>query len=195
MGLDKRIGSGFLKAGIGYGGSCFPKDLDAFITISEKIGYSFDLLKAARRINEEQKEVFLAKIKSNLWILKDKTLGVLGLSFKPNTDDIRNAPAIDILRILEAEGARVRVYDPSAMNKTKDLLRLKKTTFCAQPYEVAKGSEALLILTEWDEFKALDFTKIKKLLKRPLIIDGRNMLEPAKMKKMGFTYICIGRRE
>jgi UDPglucose 6-dehydrogenase len=191
MGLDKRIGAAFLNAGIGYGGSCFPKDLDAFITIAGKLGYDFKLLKAVKQINEEQKEIILKKIKDALWILKDKTIGVLGLSFKPNTDDVRSAPALDLIAALEAEGAKVRVYDPQAAIKAKEMLR--KAVFCKDPYEVCRGSDCLLIATEWEEFKRLDLARAKKLLKRPLIIDGRNLYEPKSVQKSGFTYISVGR--
>ena len=191
MGLDTRIGSAFLNAGLGYGGSCFPKDLDAFITISEKSGYDFALLKAAKAINEQQKALFLDKIKSALWIVKDKTIGILGLSFKPNTDDIRNAPALDIIRVLNGEGAKIKVYDPSAMEKAKEVLS-KQVKFCRDSYDVCKDSDCLLIITEWNEFKELDLAKIKKLLKRPVIIDGRNLYEPKVMEKLGFKYIGIG---
>jgi UDPglucose 6-dehydrogenase len=191
MGLDKRIGPQFLNAGIGYGGSCFPKDVDAFITISEKLGCNFDLLKAVRAINQQQKDLFLKKIKDVLWIVKDKTIGILGLSFKPNTDDIRNAPAIDIIRALQSEGAKIKVYDPSAMKKAKEVL--DSVRFCKDSYDVSKDSDCLLVLTEWDEFKELDFSKIKKLLKRPFIIDGRNIYEPQRLKKLGFNYVGMGR--
>ena len=193
MGLDKRIGQAFLNAGLGYGGSCFPKDLDAFIKISEKLGYSFELLKAAKEINRQQQASFLNKIKDALWIIKDKTIGILGLSFKPDTDDIRNAPSIDIIKALQEEGANIRAYDPSAMPKAKEVL--DKVIFCKDPYDVCRGSECLLIITEWDEFKELDFLKVKKLLKRPLIIDGRNIYEPGNLEKLGFTYISVGRRK
>jgi len=192
MGLDKRIGSSFLNAGIGYGGSCFPKDVDAFINIAEKLGCNFDLLKSVRAVNQQQKIFFLNKIKDLLWIIKDKTIGMLGLSFKPNTDDIRNAPSIDIIQALQSEGAKIKVYDPSAMEKAGELLGRVK--FCKDPYEVCRGSDCLLIITEWDEFKELDFSKIKKLLRRPFIIDGRNIYEPKSLKKLGFTYAGIGRR-
>jgi len=191
MGLDKRIGRPFLNAGLGYGGSCFPKDLDAFLTISSKLGYDFELLKNVKDINEGQKTFFLQKIKDTLWIIKDKTIGVLGLSFKPNTDDIRNAPGLDIIKALQTEGAKIRAYDPKAMKKAKD--SLKGVSFCKDAYTAAKGCDCLLVVTEWDEFKELDFIKIKKLLKRPLIIDGRNIYAQNVMQKMGFTYISIGR--
>ncbi|MFZ2602477.1 MAG: UDP-glucose/GDP-mannose dehydrogenase family protein [Candidatus Omnitrophota bacterium] len=191
MGLDKRIGKSFLNAGIGYGGSCFPKDLDAFITISEKLGVNFDLLRAVKAANQEQKDFFLEKIKNKLWIIKDKTIGILGLSFKPDTDDIRNAPSLDIIRALKSEGAKLKVYDPSSMPKAKEILSGIK--FCRDSYEVCRNSDCLLIVTEWDEFKELDFSKVKKLLKRPLIIDGRNIYDPSAMKKKGFIYEGIGR--
>ncbi len=191
MGLDKRIGKSFLNAGIGYGGSCFPKDLDAFITISEKLGVNFDLLRAVKAANQEQKDFFLEKIKNKLWIIKDKTIGILGLSFKPDTDDIRNAPSLDIIRVLKSEGAKLKVYDPSSMPKAKEIL--SEIKFCRDSYEVCKDSDCLLIVTEWDEFKELDFSKVKKLLKRPLIIDGRNIYDPSAMKKKGFIYEGIGR--
>jgi UDPglucose 6-dehydrogenase len=193
MGLDRRIGPAFLKAGIGYGGSCFPKDLDAFITISEKLGYDFELLKAVREINRQQKEFFLEKIKDVLWIVKDKTIGILGLSFKPNTDDIRNAPSIDIIQSLQQAGAKIKVYDPVAMPKAKGCLA--KVSFCKDPYDVCRNSDCLVVLTEWDEFKELDFKKIKKLLRRPLVIDGRNIYDPKAMAKAGFNYCAVGRRK
>jgi len=191
MGLDKRIGQAFLNAGSGYGGSCFPKDLDAFVTISEKLGYDFELLKSVRRINNEQKEFVLKKIKDVLWIIKNKTIGVLGLSFKPNTDDIRNAPSLEIIKALQAEGAFVRVYDPSSMEKAQNALNGVK--FCKDSYDAAKGCDCLLVITEWDEFKELDFKRAKKLMKRPVIIDGRNIYESKAFEDLGFTYIGIGR--
>ena len=193
MGLDKRIGRAFLNAGVGYGGSCFPKDLDAFITISEKLGYNFELLKAVRKINEEQKDFMLKKIKDVLWIVKDKTIGVLGLSFKPDTDDIRNAPSLDLITALQAGGAKIRVYDPQAAKKAKDILH--KVIFCKDPYEVCRGSDCLVIATEWDEFRRLNLVKVKKLLKRSLIIDGRNIYEAEKMRKLGLRYISVGRKD
>lgn len=191
MGLDKRIGRAFLDAGLGYGGSCFPKDLDAFLTISQKLGYDFELLKAVKDINDQQKEFLLQKVKDLLWIVKDKTIGVLGLSFKPDTDDIRNAPSLDLIRSLQKEGAKIKAYDPQALKKAKEFLR--GVTFCKDSYEVCRGSDCLLIVTEWNEFKELDFSRVKKLLKRPLVIDGRNIYEPKVMKGLGFTYVGIGR--
>jgi len=192
MGLDKRIGLSFLQAGIGYGGSCFPKDLDAFVKISEKLGYNFKLLKSVRDINEEQLGYVLKKIKDSLWIIKDKTIGVLGLAFKANTDDIRNSAALELIKVLQSEGAKVKVYDPQAMNKAKG--ELGGLTYCPDAYSVCRGADCLLIATEWDEFKELDFARIKKLLKRPLIIDGRNLYEPEYLAKLGFSYVSIGRK-
>lgn len=191
MGLDKRIGRNFLDAGVGYGGFCFPKDLDAFIHISQKIGYDFKLLKTVKDINEEQKLSFLKKIKDAMWILKDKNIAVLGLSFKPDTDDIRFAPSIEIIKCLQKEGARVKAYDPKGIKKAR--LSLPKVKFCENPYEAAKASDCLVIFTEWQEFKDLDLARIKKLLKQPIIIDGRNIYDLDKLKRLGFKYISIGR--
>ncbi len=190
MGLDNRIGRYFLHAGIGYGGSCFPKDLNAFITIAQKLGYDFKMLKAVRDTNEEQKEFVLQKIKEALWIIKDKTIAVLGLAFKPNTDDLRNSPSIDLIDDLIGEGAKIRVYDPKAMDKAKDIL--KNATFCKDSYQAAKGADCLIVATEWNEFKELDFLKLKNILRRALIVDGRNIYEPKYLKKIGFTYIGVG---
>lgn len=191
MGLDNRIGRHFLHAGIGYGGSCFPKDLEAFITISQKLGYDFQILKAVRDTNEEQRSFVLQKIKDSLWIIKDKTIAVLGLAFKPNTDDLRNSPSIALIRELLREGARVRVYDPKAMVKAKEVL--KDVVFCKDPYQASRDADCVIIATEWNEFKELDFLKLKKTLKRQLIVDGRNIYEPGPLKELGFTYIGVGR--
>lgn len=192
MGLDKRIGRGFLDAGVGFGGSCFPKDVDAFIRLSEKSGCDFSLLKEVKNINEEQKKSFVKLIEHNLWILKGKIIGILGLAFKPGTDDMRNAPSIDIIKMLQLEGAKIKVFDPQANLKAKEFI--KGVEFCNGPYEVAKGSDCLAIITEWNEFKELDFCKIKRLLKQPIIFDGRNICDSQKMKKLGFKYFCIGRK-
>ncbi|MFA5286794.1 MAG: UDP-glucose/GDP-mannose dehydrogenase family protein [Candidatus Omnitrophota bacterium] len=192
MGLDKRIGRAFLDAGLGYGGSCFPKDLEAFISIADKIGYDFRLLKEVKKINEGQRNSIIHKIKGSLWIIKGKTIGVLGLSFKPNTDDIRSAPAVDLINALQSEGAKIKVYDPKAMKKAKAVL--SKVEYCRDPYTLCKGCDCLFIATEWDEFKKLDLLKIKKVLKRPLIIDSRNIYAPEEMRKLGFNYVSVGRR-
>lgn len=191
MGLDKRIGKAFLDAGIGFGGFCFPKDLAAFIRISEKMGYDFGLLKEVEKINEAQKRLVIKKIEDNLWITRGKTIGVLGLSFKPNTDDIRFAPSLDVIQALLREGAKIKVFDPQAMEKTKKVL--KGIRYCKDPYETARGADCLVIITEWNEFKELNFKRLKRLMKQPLIVDGRNIYEPEVMKKLGFKYVCIGR--
>ena len=191
MGYDKRIGKAFLNAGIGYGGFCFPKDAEAFIRIAEKNGYDFKLLKEVQEVNKKQRELFIRKIEKALWVLKNKTIGVLGLAFKPNTDDMRFAPSIDIINSLQKEGAKIRAYDAEAMEKAKKIF--SDITYCKDAYEAASGADALVILTEWNEFKELDLKKIKGLLKNPLIIDGRNIYEPEIMKKEGFKYISIGR--
>ncbi len=193
MGLDSRIGQKFLNAGIGYGGSCFPKDVSAFLEISRELGYEFNLLAEVIKINKIQRDIFLRKIKKALWIVKDKQIGVLGLSFKPNTDDMREAPAIDIINGLIAEGARLKAYDPQAMSIAKTCLS-DSVEYCNDPYEVIEGCDALVLITEWDEFKNLDLKRVYDLLHYPIIIDGRNMFDPQEMKKIGFEYHCIGRR-
>lgn len=191
MGMDKRIGRAFLNSGIGYGGSCFPKDLDAFITIAKKNGYDFELLKVVRDINEQQKRDLVKKIENALWITKNKQIGILGLSFKPNTDDLRNAPSIDIIRQLQDDGAKVKVFDPQSLKKASSIL--SKVKFCKDAYEAASGSDCLVVVTEWNEFKKLDFARIKRIMKQPIIVDGRNIYEPQDLKKMGFRYIAVGR--
>ncbi len=192
MGLDKRIGRSFLNAGVGFGGFCFPKDLAAFIRISEKLGCDFGLLKEVEKINEYQKSLLVKKIEQALWIMKGKTIGILGLSFKPNTDDIRFAPALDIIQMLLDEGAKIKAFDPQAIQKVKKVL--KGVKFCSDPYETAKGSDCLVIMTEWNEFKELDLKKIKKTMRQPLVVDGRNIYDPEAMRKLGFKYICMGRQ-
>lgn len=191
MGLDKRIGPHFLQAGVGYGGFCFPKDLMAFIRIAEELGYDYRLLKEVQRINEEQKERFVKKIEGLLWNLREKQIGVLGLAFKPNTDDMRFAPSIDIIAKLTSRGAKVKAYDPHAMENAKKIIT--NIEYCNNPYDVAKDSDALAIVTEWDEFKKLDLVKIKSLLKLPIIVDGRNIFDPKTMAELGFIYRSIGR--
>ncbi|MBI3330859.1 MAG: UDP-glucose/GDP-mannose dehydrogenase family protein [Candidatus Omnitrophica bacterium] len=191
MGLDPRIGRSFLSAGAGWGGFCLPKDVEAFIKISEQLGYDFELLKAVRNINEQQKRSFAAKIQQALWVVKGKTIGVLGLAFKPNTDDMRYAPALDVIEYLQGEGARIKAFDPQAMGEAKRLL--PKVTLCKDPYEAARGADCLVILTDWNEFKELDFTRLKRLLRQPLIIDGRNIYDPSRLEALGFRYIGVGR--
>jgi len=193
MGMDKRIGKSFLNAGAGWGGFCFPKDMLAFIHISEKLGYDFKFLKEAYNINEEQKKIVIEKIRSSLWNFHGKTVAVLGLAFKPNTDDIRLAVSLDIIDMLLKEGAKIKVYDPKAMKKAKEALD-SSVVLCKDAYDAAKGSDCLLVLTEWPEFTELDFGKLKKLLRLPIVMDARNMYDPAVLKKLGFKYTGIGRR-
>lgn len=191
MGLDERIGRRFLNASLGFGGSCFPKDLSAFVKISEQVGYDFRLLKEVQRINAEQMERFVKKITETLWVLKDKTIGVLGLAFKQNTDDVRSSPAIDLCQRLLKEGAALRVYDPKAMDKAKALL--PGVTYVADMNDVASGCDALVVATEWDEFKQLDLDRTRKALSAPIMFDGRNLFDPEEMEKLGWIYKSIGR--
>ncbi len=191
VGLDNRVGSRFLNAGVGYGGSCFPKDVSAFISIADELGYDFKLLKEVENINEFQSEYFFNKIKETLWILEDKTIAILGLAFKPNTDDMRNAPAEKIIARLLAEGARIKAFDPKSMEKAKEIL--PEIEYCDNPYQAAEGADALVIITEWNEFKEMDLGRIKDLLNQPIILDGRNIYDPAKMEELGFTYKSVGR--
>jgi UDPglucose 6-dehydrogenase len=191
MGHDRRIGREFLDAGVGYGGYCFPKDLAAFVRIAEEAGYDFELLKAVQKINDAQRELIIKKIRNGLWNLNGKTIGVLGLSYKPNTDDMREAPSIEIIKKLQQEGAGIKAYDPQATENAKAIL--KDVQYCQSPYEVAEGSDALIIITEWDEFKNLDLSKVRRLLRQPVIIDGRNLLDPYEMKRLGFIYQGVGR--
>jgi UDPglucose 6-dehydrogenase len=191
IGMDKRIGKDFLKASLGYGGFCFPKDLAAFINVAERLGYNPELLKATAKVNEQQKEFFFRKIKKAVWNIGGKKIAVLGLSFKPNTDDIRLSPAIDIVNMLKKEGAQISVFDPKAMEKAKK--ELIGVNYCNDSYEAIKGADCLVITTDWNEFKELDLKRVKRLLKRPIIVDGRNIFGSDKMRKLGFTYYSIGR--
>ncbi len=191
MGMDPRIGSSFLQAGIGYGGSCFPKDVAAFEAISRDLGVEFGLLKEVQRANAEARERFLKMIEEELWIVKGKTIAALGLSFKPETDDLRESVAVAVVQRLVQQGARVRAYDPQAMEKAKGLL--KDVVFCGSPLEAAAGADCALLLTEWDEFRTMDLRKLKKAMAHPTLLDGRNLYEAARMRDLGFTYRSVGR--
>jgi len=191
MGMDDRIGRRFLNPSLGFGGSCFPKDLSAFIKIAEQVGYDFGLLKEVQKINAAQMDRFIKKITDTLWVLKDKKIGVLGLAFKQNTDDVRMSPAIDLCQRLQKEGAILRVHDPKAMEKAKAIL--KDVTFVEDMNEVAEDCDALVIATEWDEFKKLDLDRARKALSHPIMFDGRNLFDPAEMERLGFIYKSIGR--
>jgi len=190
MGMDPRIGPAFLQTGLGFGGFCLPKDVQGFIRLGDRAGVDVSLLKEVERVNKQRIGLFVEKIRRALWVIKNKEIGVLGLAFKPNTDDIRFAPSIDIISQLLAEGAKVRVYDPKAMEKTRAVF--SQIRYCREPYEAARGVEAILIITEWEEFRRLDWSRIADLMIRPLILDGRNMLNPTAMKALGFEYDSFG---
>lgn len=191
MGLDRRIGRAFLNAGLGFGGFCFPKDLQAFVKIAEKCGYDFGLLREVDRINQSRIAQAIKKLKNQLWILKEKVIGVWGLAFKPDTDDVRYSPALVLIERLLAEGVAVKAYDPKAMERARQ--QLPSLVYCQDPYEVASGADALVVATEWKEFGSLDLTRVKNLMRRPLMLDSRNLFDRQKMKAMGFEYLGMGR--
>jgi UDPglucose 6-dehydrogenase len=191
MGMDPRIGPAFLNPGIGFGGFCFPKDVQAFVRIAEKAGCDFSLLKEVERINKRRIDLFVEKVRRELWVVRGQKIAVFGIAFKPNTDDIRFAPAIELLNVLTREGAIVSAYDPQAAEKAKTAC--PDVQYCSTPYEAARGADAILIATEWEEFNRLDWQELKKLVARPLLLDGRNMFSPAEMTARGFHYVSIGR--
>ena len=191
MCMDKRIGRRFLDASLGFGGSCFPKDLSAFIKIAEQLGYDFALLKEVQKINADQMIRFVKKITDTLWVLKGKTIGVLGLAFKQNTDDVRMSPAIELCHRLQEEGAILRVHDPRAMEKAKQVL--SGVTYVEDMNEVAVGCDALVIATEWEVFKKLDLERARRVMTHPIMFDGRNLFDVAEMNRLGFIYKSIGR--
>jgi len=192
IGTDSRIGPRFLNPGIGYGGSCFPKDLMAFRSVAKENGYDFRLLDEVIRINEEQRHRFLRKVRAVLWTLRGKRLGVLGLAFKGGTDDIRESPALLLVQELLREQCQVCAYDPAAMEHAKEVLK-SSVEFAHDAYQAATGADALLILTEWEEFACLDLDRLRKLLKYPIVLDGRNLYDPATMVAHGFSYYSVGR--
>ncbi len=191
MGYDKRIGHAFLDAGLGWGGSCFPKDVKALEHMAVLHGTQPQMLQAVMEINRNQRRRAIMKLRKALHSLNDKTIGILGLSFKPNTDDIRDAAAIEIIHLLQNEGAHIRAYDPQAMENAARTL--KSVVLCENPYQVAEKADALVLATEWNEFKQLDFTKIKMLMKQPVILDGRNLWDSDVLQELGFTYMGVGR--
>ena len=191
MGLDPRIGRSFLSAGLGFGGFCLPKDLQAFVHLAERSGVDFSMLREVEKINKQRIDRCIEKLRSALWVVRGKQVGVLGLAFKPNTDDIRFAPAIDLVNQLLFEGAQVRAYDPQAMEKAR--ATLPQIEYAKSPYDAATDAEALLIATEWDEFRKLDWPRVRDVMARPLIIDGRNLLSPREMRSLGFEYRSFGR--
>ena len=194
MGLDKRIGSHFLDAGVGFGGSCFPKDVLAFIHMAQNLGYDMNILKEVYRINREQRKIVVEKLKEIIWNIEGKKIAVWGLAFKPDTDDLRNAPSIDIIRELLDSKASVCVYDPVAMDNFRKIFPNRKNLkFARSPYDAAKGADAAVLLTEWSEFGRIDFKKVKKIMNVAAIIDGRNFYDKNKLIKAGFIYRGIGR--
>ena len=193
IGMDRRIGRTFLNAGIGYGGSCFPKDIAAFITISEQLGVPFNLLKEVQRINAEQKNRFLKSIRETLWVLRDKKIAVWGLTFKPDTDDIRSSVAIDLVADMLREGAHVIAYDPKGMEKAREVHAIAGAKFVESALETVEGAEALVIATEWSEFANVDLAVVKEKMTTPIVFDGRNLFDPETMAKLGFHYHSIGR--
>jgi UDPglucose 6-dehydrogenase len=195
IGLDSRIGPQFLEAGIGYGGYCFPKDLRAFIYLAEEHGVDFALLQEVERVNHRRVEVFLKKVRQALWVLRGKTIGILGLAFKPGTDDIREAVSLKIVRALLDEGSLLRMYDPQAMPNTQGVFPEipGRLTYCTSAYETARGAHALLLLTEWEEFRQLDLARLRDLMEVPVLVDGRNLYDPGAAREVGFEYVSIGR--
>jgi len=193
IGADKRIGSRFLRAGLGYGGSCFPKDVSAFKTVARECGYEFRLLDEVVRINDEQRQAFLRKVRTALWTLKGKRLAVLGLAFKGDTDDIRESPAVAIVKALLAQECSVVAYDPAAMERAQAELPYENLSYAGGPYEAISQADALLILTDWEEFANLDLQRIKSALRYPIILDGRNLYDPEIMAFHGLSYYSVGR--
>jgi UDPglucose 6-dehydrogenase len=191
MGLDRRIGPAFLNAGVGFGGSCFPKDVRALAHMAKEMGYHPELLDAVLEINASQRRLIVEKVRDELGGLRGRTIGVLGLSFKPDTDDIREAPALTIIQELQESGATVRCYDPVAMPAARR--QLTSVTYCEDAYAVADGADALLIVTEWNEFRLLDLGRIKRLMRRAILVDGRNLYEPQLVRDLGFVYRGVGR--
>jgi UDPglucose 6-dehydrogenase len=192
LGTDSRIGPRFLNPGIGYGGSCFPKDLTAFRAVARECGFDFRLLDEVIRINEDQRHRFLRKVRNALWTLRGKKVAVLGLAFKGGTDDIRESPALLLVQALLQEGCEVQAYDPAAADRAREVLN-SKVEFSSDPYAAARGADALLILTEWEEFAALDLARLRRELKYPIVLDGRNLYDPEVMAAHGFTYYSVGR--
>jgi UDPglucose 6-dehydrogenase len=191
MGFDHRIGPQFLKSGIGFGGFCFPKDLQAFVWIANQNGYDFQLLREVEKINMAQIETFLQKLRNEVWVLGGKTIAAWGLAFKPNTDDLRFSPALAVIEKLVEQGAKIRAYDPKGMEEARK--EMPALTYCSSALEAAEGADALLVLTEWPEFKAVDLAALRSKMTRPLIIDGRNLFDAQTIRAAGFEYASMGR--
>ena len=193
MSYDPRIGGRFFNSGLGFGGSCFPKDVAALVQIGKKNKYDFKILPKVLEVNAQQRVAFLRKTRKVMGPLKGKTLAVWGLSFKPDTDDLREAPSLTIAPALLSQGARVRAYDPVAMAKAREVF--KGVRYCKNPYDAARGSDAVLVLTEWNEFKQVVFQKLRALVRQPIVMDGRNLYDPQEMSEKGFAYYGMGRGE
>jgi UDPglucose 6-dehydrogenase len=191
IGLDARIGTQFLRAGLGFGGFCFPKDLQAFIHLAGTVGVDFDILRAAERVNKQRIDRFFEKVRQALWVVKGKRVAVLGLAFKANTDDIRFSPALEVVKELLRQGAHVQATDPEAISRSKALF--PAASYHEDPYEALRDAEAALVCTEWDEFRNIDWERAGKLMTRRLVIDGRNLYSPARMRELGFEYFSFGR--
>jgi UDPglucose 6-dehydrogenase len=193
IGMDRRIGRQFLNAGIGYGGSCFPKDVAAFITISEQLGVPFNLLREVQQINAAQKDRFLKRIRETLWVLREKKIAVWGLTFKPDTDDIRSSVAIELVAGMLREGAHVAAYDPKGMEKAREVKTIAEARFAPTALEAVEGAEALVIATEWSDFANVDLSVVREKMTTPIVFDGRNLFNPETMRQLGFHYHSIGR--
>jgi UDPglucose 6-dehydrogenase len=194
LGLDSRIGPQFLEAGIGYGGYCFPKDVRAFIRLAEEHSVDFSLLREVERINQRRVDLFLGKVREALWVLRGKTMGILGLAFKPNTDDIRESVSLKIVKALLEEGSVLRLYDPHAMPNTRAVLpETDQLAYCTSAYEAARGAHALLLTTEWEEFRQLDLVRVRDLMEVPVLVDGRNLYDAEAARQAGFEYLSMGR--
>jgi UDPglucose 6-dehydrogenase len=192
VGMDHRIGLEFLEAGVGYGGSCFPKDVAAFIQVAQSAGLDFGMLREVQRVNQDQPSRMVAKLRTVLGGLRGRHIAMLGLAFKPNTDDIREAPAMGIIELLLGEGATVKAYDPQAMRNARTVLG-ERIAYGTDAYDAAGGADALTLITQWDEFKALDWPRMRRLLRTPTVVDGRNLWEPSKLREAGFSYLGVGR--
>jgi UDPglucose 6-dehydrogenase len=192
MGLDRRIGPKFLHPGPGFGGSCFPKDIKAIERIGRDHGYSFEIVKAVMRVNKRQRKLMVEKINQTLGGVEGKTLALLGLTFKPNTDDMREAPSIDIVKGLQRQGAKIRAFDPAGMGGAKKIL--KKVHYAEDAYEAARGAHGLVIVTEWNQFRNLNWSRMAELMREPVVVDLRNIYEPERMRGLGFRYACVGRQ-
>jgi UDPglucose 6-dehydrogenase len=195
MGMDQRIGPKSLSAGLGYGGSCFPKDVAAFHCVAQQQGVDFQLLDEIRKVNETQKEIFFNKVRAALWTLRGKHLAALGLAFKGDTDDIRESPAIEVIKKILEAGASITVYDPAAMERAKEVLPpAENLRYAADLYEAANDADAVLILTDWKEFAEIDLARLNRVVHFPIVIDGRNLYKPKEMLDHGFTYVSVGRQ-